>query len=88
MAVFAKIFQAIRVQLCPLLCFPFSSKTGDVSQEPEGGDWDPLLELVGTSAEAGSWVAVVWGGQCQALSPTGKDEGRMQRNQPVSLGHT
>lgn len=55
MAGFANIFQAIGVQLCPLLLFPFSSKTGDVSQEPGSvGDGTFLWSWVRTTA--GGWL--------------------------------
>ena len=55
-AVFANIFQAIWLQLCPLLLFPFSSKTGDVSREP-GGVGDGTFPWSWVRTTAGGWLS-------------------------------
>jgi len=96
-AVFVNIFQAIGVHLCPLLLlFLFSSRTSDVSQGLEA--WEVRHSSGaerGSQQEAGSQVAMAWGGQCRAPSPkrNGSHESqwggdRWQRNQPGSLGCT
>lgn len=91
--IFAKIFQAIGVQLCPLLCFLFVSKSGDVSQEPEGGG-EPSSGAGGDHGRGWLWSGEVsarlWVLQGRAaMNPpwcSQWGEGRWQRNQPVSLG--
>lgn len=99
-AVFAKIFQAIRVQLCPLLCFPFSSRhlvMFHKSLKVGIGTllwswWGPQQRLAPGWLWSGEVSARPWVLQGRAtMNPpwcSQQNEGRWQRNQPVSHGHT